>query len=235
MSKFGIKEVADVTFFDISTGKPVLFFDTLKTSSIENTAESTEATGGRGNAKLITWNYSRGATMQMQDALLSMQSVAVLAGTTVKEGGTITAREVIKATAETATLENTPEDASKVVVLDADGKEVSGATVAETIVSGLVAGKKYSAYYDYKAPEGTQTVAFESDKFPSSYRVVGTTVVRDAQTGKDKVAQFAIAKAQLQAGFTFTMDAENVSTFDFNLDILRNGDESELYSLTVLE
>lgn len=28
MSKFGIKEVADVIFFDIATGKPVIFFDT---------------------------------------------------------------------------------------------------------------------------------------------------------------------------------------------------------------
>ncbi len=28
MSKFAIKEVADVTFFDIETGKPVIFFDT---------------------------------------------------------------------------------------------------------------------------------------------------------------------------------------------------------------
>lgn len=27
-SKFAIKEVADVIFFDIETGKPVLFFDT---------------------------------------------------------------------------------------------------------------------------------------------------------------------------------------------------------------
>ena len=72
MSKFGIKEVADVIFFDIATGKPVLFFDTLKTSSIENAAETTDATGGRGNAKLITWNYSRTATLQMQDALLSV-------------------------------------------------------------------------------------------------------------------------------------------------------------------
>ncbi len=30
MSKFAIKEVADVIFFDIETGKPVLFFDTSK-------------------------------------------------------------------------------------------------------------------------------------------------------------------------------------------------------------
>lgn len=26
--KYGLKEVADVTFFDLETGKPVIFFDT---------------------------------------------------------------------------------------------------------------------------------------------------------------------------------------------------------------
>ena len=87
MSKFAIKEVADVIFFDIETGKPVLFFDTLKVSSIENAAESANATGGKGNANLVTWNYGRTATLQMQDALLSMDSLSLLAGNEVVTTG----------------------------------------------------------------------------------------------------------------------------------------------------
>ena len=39
MAKFGAKEVMDVVFYDIATNKPVLFLDTLKTSSIETTAQ----------------------------------------------------------------------------------------------------------------------------------------------------------------------------------------------------
>lgn len=237
MSKFGIKEVADVIFFDIETGKPVLFFDTLKTSSIENAAESTDATGGRGNAKLITWNYSRTATLQMQDALLSMESMAVLAGTSIKSGDvSLSKREVIVGKAEgKGTISETPLDTTKVTVTDNEtGKEVSGATVTGLEISGLTEGKKYSVYYDYKAPEGATTVSFESDKFPGTYRVVGDTIVRDNVTGKDRVAQFYIPKAQLQAGFTFTMDAENVSTFDFNLEILRDGESTELYKVTIV-
>ena len=34
-TKFGAKEVMDVILYDMSTNKPVIFFDTLKTSSIE--------------------------------------------------------------------------------------------------------------------------------------------------------------------------------------------------------
>ena len=233
MSKFGIKEVADVIFFDIATGKPVLFFDTLKTSSIENEAETTDATGGRGNSKLITWNYSRKATLKMQDALLSMESMAVLAGTEVVAGTNLYKRQKLVVTDGTATLDEKPVDSTKVTIVDGEGKEVTGAKVTDVAVSGLT-DEKLSAYYEYKAPVSAKTVKFVSDKFPGAYRVIGDTVVRDNTTGKDRVAQFLIPKAQLQAGFTFTMDAENVSTFDFKLDILRDGESTDLYSLTIV-
>lgn len=233
MSKFGIKEVADVIFFDIATGKPVLFFDTLKTSSIENAAETADATGGRGNSKLITWNYSRTATLQMQDALLSVESMAVLAGTEVVAGTTLYKRQKLVVTGGKATLDEKPVDSTKVTIVDGEGKEVTGVTITDVAVSGLT-GEKLSAYYEYKAPISAKTVKFVSDKFPGAYRVIGDTVVRDNTTGKDRVAQFLIPKAQLQAGFTFTMDAENVSTFDFNLDILRDGESTDLYSLTIV-
>lgn len=51
LDQYGIKEVADVTFYDMS-GNPVLFLDTLKISTLEQGAESTQAEGGKGNAPL---------------------------------------------------------------------------------------------------------------------------------------------------------------------------------------
>ena len=35
--------------------EPVIYFDTLKTSSLEGSATTVYATGGRGNARLIAW------------------------------------------------------------------------------------------------------------------------------------------------------------------------------------
>ena len=47
LERYGIKEVADMTFYHIgSTGMPeypVLYLDTLKVSTIEQTAEQAEA------------------------------------------------------------------------------------------------------------------------------------------------------------------------------------------------
>ena len=44
-AKFGAKEVMDVVLYDMQTGKPIIFFDTLKTSEIAVTAEKVYARG----------------------------------------------------------------------------------------------------------------------------------------------------------------------------------------------
>ena len=50
--RYGIKEVADVTFYKInadgSKGAPVLYLDTLKVSTVETTASNVSAQGGWG-------------------------------------------------------------------------------------------------------------------------------------------------------------------------------------------
>lgn len=242
MGKFGIKEVADVIFFDIETKAPVLFFDTLKVSSIENEAESAEARGGKGNANLLTWNYGRTATLTMQDALLSMESLSTLAGTEIEEATVATGHErIVVPTGGAVTLKNTPKAdtvqiyASENGVLG-DAIAVDGTIVTQTgsEITGLTAGKAISVFYEYDAPQGSTLVRFRSDAFPSTYRVIGDTVVRDRATGKDVAAQFVIPRAQLQAGFSLTMDVENVSVFDFNLNILKDSNSEDLYQIVKL-
>lgn len=58
--------------------KPVLKFDTLKTSGLEFTGETTEARGGKGNAVLMSWDHSREATVSLEDALLSADSLRAM-------------------------------------------------------------------------------------------------------------------------------------------------------------
>ena len=99
LEKFGIKEVADVKFFKIGdvtgvTGNGITFaegksakdavltLDTLKVSTIEFTAEQSEARGGKGNAPLIIWDYGREVNVTLEDALVSMDTLALLFGDT---------------------------------------------------------------------------------------------------------------------------------------------------------
>ena len=62
LDTYGIKEVADVVMYEIgeaadhSEDVPVLFLDTLKVSTIAQTASQASARGGKGNAELIVWD-----------------------------------------------------------------------------------------------------------------------------------------------------------------------------------
>ena len=85
LDRYGIKEVADVTFYEIDKdsgeqGAPVLYLDTLKVSTIEQTAETTDARGGKGNPKLVTWDYGKDITVTLEDALFSAKSLSIMFG-----------------------------------------------------------------------------------------------------------------------------------------------------------
>ena len=84
LDRYGIKEVADVTFYSINPdgtrGTPALYLDTLKVSTIEQTAETADARGGKGNPKLITWDYGKEISVSIEDALFSSKSMAIMFG-----------------------------------------------------------------------------------------------------------------------------------------------------------
>lgn len=235
--KYGLKEVADVIFFDIATNRPVLVFDTLKVSNIENASESAEATGGKGNAPLVSWDYGRTATLTMQDALLSDQSLAMLAGTELVTGAdvpNITRYEVVIA-GDGGAITPTHDVAGEVTAYDnssgvlGESLDVTG-EVGDMVVTGAQAGDQIALFYESPAEEDSTLVTFQSDKFPSIYRVIGTSLVREP-SGVDHPFQFRIPRAKLQSGFTFTMDPENVSTFDFNLQVLVDQGTKQLYDI----
>ena len=88
--RFGVREIANVVLRAKATQKlgsrtfyknePVLYFDTLKTSSLEGAATTVYATGGRGNTRLVSWDGERTLTFTMEDALLSPESFSILSG-----------------------------------------------------------------------------------------------------------------------------------------------------------
>lgn len=88
--RFGIREICDVVFrakAKMTLGgktfyknEPVIYFDTLKTSNLEGASTTVYAQGGRGNTRLIAWEGERTLTFNMEDALISPESLSILAG-----------------------------------------------------------------------------------------------------------------------------------------------------------
>ena len=88
--RFGVREICDVVLRAKATQKignkifyknePVIYFDSLKTSSLEGAATTVYAQGGRGNARLVAWEGERTVTFTMEDALISPAGFMILSG-----------------------------------------------------------------------------------------------------------------------------------------------------------
>lgn len=88
--KFGVREICDVVLKAKAATKignkvfykdePVIYFDSLKTSSMEGAATTVYAQGGRGNSRLVAWEGERTVTFTMEDALISAEGFMILSG-----------------------------------------------------------------------------------------------------------------------------------------------------------
>ena len=98
LDKYAIKEVADVMFYELDSkgapSAPVLYLDTLKTSTLEQSSETVDATGGKGNVKLLSWDTNKELTLTLEDALFSAKSLGIMFGGRMEWKGTD--QEVLK-------------------------------------------------------------------------------------------------------------------------------------------
>ena len=88
--KFGVREICDVVLRAKTAqkignkifykGEPVIYFDSLKTSTMEGAATTVYAQGGRGNSRLVAWEGERTVTFTMEDALISPEGFMILSG-----------------------------------------------------------------------------------------------------------------------------------------------------------
>ena len=110
--KFGIREICDVAFRAKAKMKvgnkvfykhePVIYFDSLKTSTLEGAATTVYAQGGKGNARLAAWEGERTVTFTMEDALISTAGLAILTGAGVMDASST--KPVIQHITETLTV-----------------------------------------------------------------------------------------------------------------------------------
>lgn len=213
LDRYGIKEVADVTFYKIkddgTAGEPVLYLDSLKVSTLEQTAETVYAQGGKGNPRLIGWDFGKEITLSLEDALFSPKSMAVMFGngTVEKEvGDSFKIKKTIRYTGTKPTKWT-----------DAQGNE-------HTIPEGAVD----TAFEDVHYLTFDVTVADVScinvgpNTFPGTYYITGDTYARSEVTGEDDYFQFIIPKGKITSENTITMEAEgDPSVFNLNVDVLR--------------
>lgn len=251
LDRYGIKEVADVTFYKLDENGvpmyPVLYMDTLKVTTTEQTAEQTEARGGKGNAPLIIWDFNKEINVTLEDALFSAKSLAIMFGNgQVQDLGAdakIMRTEQFLCTAAVADTSTLPETAfgwnkkytanngkvyeklnPKFYAEDCNVSERAttvGATSAQ--LKSLEEGKKYFCTYDLKV-EGSM-IEVSANTFPGTYYVTGDTYARNQASGEDEFFQLVFPRAKVTSENTITLEAEGEpSVFNLSLRILRPDD-----------
>ena len=243
--RYGIKEVADVTFYKInadgSKGAPVLYLDTLKVSTVEQTASSADARGGKGNPKLVSWDFGKEINVTLTDALFSPASMAIMFGDkdgvgigNTEEKITKVAMARISATKADTTVEIDSKEGRKTVKVLADGGATYNTTAGIVSVTGAdhepisaenfasqTVGDKVFVYYEV-ARTSKKVIDINADTFPGTYYITGDTFCRSDVTGEDDFFQFIIPKAKMSSENTITLEAEgDPSVFNLNLTVLR--------------
>lgn len=273
--KFGIREAVDVVFKALAPvtigsttfakGEPVLYFDSLKTSTTEGTATTVYAQGGRGNPRLIAWEGDKAITFSFEDALISAEGMAILTGAGLLEASGDNKVRVHQKATVTGTIE-----AKKVTVVLTDAIPVNGTLVTEDIFgfvldsneeisarlgagTGTAASIQFAneieatgtvtVLVDYYVDmiAGAKEITITADQFAGYFYIEGDTLFRRQADGIDLPAQLVIPNAKIQTNFTFTMaPSGDPSTFTFTADafpgkVKGNKTNKVLYALQIIE
>ena len=256
--KFGVREICDVVLrakgavkvgeTTFSHDEPVIYFDSAKTSTVEGSATTVYATGGRGNNKLLAWEGEKSVTFTMEDALLSPLGFSILSGAGLVDATQVNGGMKVHTTLTTV-VDVTNVSSSGIVV---DLATLTGKTIAEEkayafimkdgqIVerlkpatpsggsvtftrngkaSGPLTGEQ-TVMVDFYVSVNTGAVemTIEPDKFGGFYYLEASTLFRRQDNGQDMAAAFVIPKVKIQSNFTFSMASSgDPSTFTFTMD-----------------
>ena len=258
--RFGVREICNVVFKaadkrtigskTFEKGQPVIYFDSLKTSTMEQATTTVYAQGGRGNTRLVAWEGEKTLTFTMEDALISEMGLAILAGANLyeaKEGDTLLVH--VTETTATGKVSKAPAKADEnknlgikfyALELDDNG-DVTGAPIAVTIddsmkVSDIEEGKVYLVDYYTEKKSGAYQIDIEPQCFGGNFYIEADTLFRDTR-GTDHAAQFVIPNGKIQSNFTLSMASSgDPSTFTFTVDAFPgyvNGDMTKKVMATI--
>ena len=255
LDKYAIKEVADVMFYELDSqgapSAPVLYLDTLKTSTLSQSSETVDARGGKGNVKLLTWDTNKEITLEIEDAVFSAKSLGIMFGGTVRQTGST--QEVLKTLAKdkfstTSTakmLSFEIKDATYYIDLtkvawfkyttDSNTKEtaitpisITSATTAIPADADFGTFDLLDAVNDPAGGTGIVTEGLEinvtSEFGDNTYYITGDTYARNVASGKDDFLQFIVPKGKVSAeDVSLTMEADgDPATFSMTVQCLKS-------------
>ena len=243
--KYGIREICDVVLKakapikvgnkEFKKNEPVIYFDSLKTSTMEGAATTVYAQGGRGNSRLVAWEGERTVTFTMEDALISELGLAVLTGAGLVDGKkkaiSVHTTAKVAATATGATFQmDSAYQSREAIITAADNADAVAYAIAmdendnviETAICSKVTANElgYTFGSDLTEDEKKKVKAVLFDFYVSKNSGTQIEITADkfagnyyleastlfrSADGVDHPAEFIIPNCKIQSNFTFTM------------------------------
>ncbi len=250
--KYASREIMDVVLKNRKTGEPVVFLESLTTSTIEFAGSTVYARGGKGHPKLVGWDSEKEITLNMEDALISKESLAVLTGSKFTKAAKIAHKKEVVTVEENAselfiTLSQKPLASQKFFAYKTvDGTSMEAKLnfslpsnpaekVELTDVTDVAAGDKILVDYYYTTAASTQSLNITSDLFPGTYLLEGTTLWRNEE-GYDVEALYTIPKLKVLPNFSIPMTSSGEpSPFTFNCEVLKDTASTAMITIDILE
>jgi len=253
LDKYAIKEVADVMFYELDSkgapSAPVLYLDTLKTSTISQSSETVDARGGKGNVKLLTWDTNKEITLEIEDAVFSAKSLGIMFGGTVRQNGAT--QEVLKtlkadkfsvpsggdgsmlafeikdgtyyiATQKVAWFKYTVDNDTKITAITPIESAAAMPTDADFGTFDLLDAVNKPSNGTSIVTDGLE-IDVTAEFGDNTYYITGDTYARNVASGQDDFLQFIIPKGKVSAeDVSLTMEADgDPATFSMTVNCLK--------------
>jgi hypothetical protein len=254
LDKYAIKEVADVMFYELDSkgapSAPVLYLDTLKTSTLSQSSETVDATGGKGNVKILSWDTNKELTLELEDAVFSAKSLGIMFGGTMSDNS-VRGQEVLKTLKAADISASTATGETDYCIFELKGQKyyiaknrvttfayLAGSAVPTAVETPNWETKNFDfATFDLldctmsAAPVTTANTVVKNgieinigaEFGDNTYYITGDTYARNVASGKDEFLQFIIPKGKVSAeDVSLTMEADgDPATFAMTVNCLK--------------
>lgn len=249
----GIKEVMDFVLTEyhpnILKRKPLITVDYAQMTEIVNNGERLDVSGGRGNARLLSFDHSKTVEVNVTLPLVDLKMLALISGDEITkkiealfkretmcvivdentgEGYIELTRKPLEKSVYLYVLEGNRSDGEAGKPLDElpstdlkDNEFYVDANNRKIIVSldTFKEGEEVVVYYHTDTVHPVTKLRVDPTKFPKAVSVFGETLWRDQYTEEDEVYNVRIHKARIRPEYTLSMSATDVAVLELTMDV----------------
>lgn len=253
MAQYGVKEVLDFTIAKYTPNlierEPMIHVDYATMTDVENAGERIDVGGGRGHARLLSFDHSKTVAVNFSLPLIDMKMLALISGDEVVDKvSNVFRKETICVEMDSDTnqafieLKRKPIENS-VYLYRLDGLRDLGtqAKPLDVAPSGDIGvgemfvdegnkkiivdaetfpvGEEVIVFYTSTTEMKVENLRVDPTMFPKAVSVFGETIFRNQYTEEDEFYNVRIHKGRMRPEYTLSMNSTDVAVLEMTMDV----------------